>query len=79
MFAIRQSAVGRALLPAVLVQEYEAALPDLQEWLRATAADDADDSCRQLAAACHAIFGKSIRSELTLDEQAAAAAAAGSL
>ena len=41
-------AVGRALLPSVLLAEYESLLPELQDWLRATASEDADDGCRQL-------------------------------
>ena len=61
-------AVGRAMLPSVIVAEYEAALPDLQEWPRQTAAEDADDGCRQLAAACHAIYGKAVRAEMRFDE-----------
>jgi len=58
--------VGRALLPAVLVAEYQEGLPDLQDWLRVTAENDADDACRQLAAACHAIYGGAVREEMKL-------------
>ena len=60
--------VGRGLLPALLVAEFEAVLPDLQDWLRNVAAEDVDESCRQLAAACHAIFGKSVMAEMRYDE-----------
>ena len=60
--------VGRSMLPAVVLVDYERALPELQDWLRVCAAEDADDSCRQLAAACHAIYGNAIRSEMRLDE-----------
>ena len=51
----------------VIVEEFEDALPHLQDWLRLTAEADADEGCRQLAAACHAIFGKAVREELRLD------------
>ena len=60
--------VGRGLLPALLVAEFEGVLPELQEWLRAIAAEDADEGCRQLAAACHAIFGKSVMAEMRYAE-----------
>ena len=58
-------AVGDSLLPAVLVQELGGALPALQEWLRATAQDESDVGCLQLAAACHSLFGNKIRMELS--------------
>ena len=57
-------AVGRALIPAVLVNEFEEGLAELQDWLRVSAADDSDDGCRKLAAACHAIFGGAVREQL---------------
>jgi hypothetical protein len=57
-------AVGRALLPAVLVAEFDTLLPDLQEWLRASATNDADDGCRQLAVACHAVYGKAVQAQV---------------
>ena len=34
-------------------------------------ADDADDGCRQLAAACHAIFGSAVRAEFRFAEDGA--------
>ena len=58
------SAVGRAMLPALLVADLEEVLPELQEWLRARAEQDTDAGCQQLAAACHAIFGKAVRTEM---------------
>ena len=57
-------AVGRTVLPAILISEYEAALPELQEWLRKSAENDPDDGCRQLSAACHAIYGNAVRSQM---------------
>ena len=43
-----------------VIQKY----PELQEWLRARAEQDTDAGCQQLAAACHAIFGKAVRTEM---------------
>ena len=57
-------AVGRALIPALVVAEFEALLPELQEWLRIVAAEDVSEGCRQLAAACHGIYGKCVLAEM---------------
>ena len=62
-------AVGRALLPSVLLVELDGTLPELQDWLRASASQDADDGCRQLAVACHAIYGNAVRAEMRLTEE----------
>jgi len=60
------AAVGRATLPAVLLADFEDSLPELQEWLRATAEHDTDHGCQQLAVASHTIFGQAVQSETRL-------------
>ena len=60
------SAVGRAMLPALLVADLEEVLPELQEWIRARAEQDTGAGCQQLAAACHAIFGTAVRAEMRI-------------
>ena len=32
--------------------------------LRASATNDADDGCRQLAVACHAVYGKAVQAQV---------------
>ena len=58
-------AIGEGLLPVVLVQELAAALPALQDWLRAAALEELDLGCQQLAVACHALFGNKVQAELS--------------
>lgn len=57
-------AVGRALLPSILVADFDEMLPELQEWLREKAAADTDDGVQQLAVAAHAIYAKAVQGEL---------------
>ena len=53
----------------LVVVKLDETLPELQDWLRASASQDADDGCRQLAVACHAIYGNAVRAEMRLTEE----------